>query len=792
MTLFRHTAPNPDSAGFAPAPDATARCPHCGTAVEGERPTYCCTGCEVAAAIICGAGLERYYADRTALPPRPAALPPGDWSAIPVTTDLAGFCEARLAVGGLRCASCVWVTERVLQRTPGVMAAMVSYASGRATVRWNPGQVDLGSIVRRIAALGYQPRPLGSEHRPDHGLLLRLGYAVFAAIYLMGFYEGLYAGWWYGAMDPRYAALFRWASLALATPVALWCAEPFFRGAWNSLKQGVLHMDLPVALGVTVLYGHGLLATLYARDGYLDSLGMLVALLLAGRVMEARGRRRASDAASALAGTVPRTARRVTRSATETAAEPPEDLDGVETVAVAELRLRDRIDVGAGEEFAADGRVVEGSGQVRAALMTGEADPVLVGPGDPVVAGTLLVDGALTVEIDAVGQDTVVHKMAASLRAAQDAGMAPTSADRIAPWFTAATLLIAVITGLGWYFGSGLDAAVANTVAVLVVACPCGLALARPLAAAAGLGAAARRGLLLRSSDALLALGQVDLAVLDKTGTVTHGAMAILHADDAVLRVAAALERYSSHPIASAIVAEAAHRGIPLPQAREVVETAGHGIRGVVDGGAWELVSAGPGEVILFGGDHQTGRIRLGDAARRDAARSVTALHRLGVRTALLTGDHPDAATAIAATAGITEVAARMAPEAKASWIRRRQGAGHRVLFAGDGLNDGPALAAADVGVAMATGSASSVLVADGIVSTASLAPLSAGIRAARIVERLIREGQHVSVLYNALAVAAAVAGLINPLVAAVLMPLSSSVVIWNAARVERMMRTGD
>ena len=139
MTLFRHTAPNPDSAGFAPAPDATARCPHCGTAVEGERPTYCCTGCEVAAAIICGAGLERYYADRTALPPRPAALPPGDWSAIPVTTDLAGFCEARLAVGGLRCASCVWVTERVLQRTPGVMAAMVSYASGRATVRWAPG-----------------------------------------------------------------------------------------------------------------------------------------------------------------------------------------------------------------------------------------------------------------------------------------------------------------------------------------------------------------------------------------------------------------------------------------------------------------------------------------------------------------------------------------------------------------------------------------------------------------------------------------------------------------------------
>jgi heavy metal translocating P-type ATPase len=522
---------------------------------------------------------------------------------------------------------------------------------------------------------------------------------------------------------------------------------------------------------------------------------MLVALLLAGRVLEARGRRRASDAASALAGTVPRTARRVIRAPSTTADESGEGeaAECVESVPVSELRPGDWIDVGAGEEFAADGRVREGSAQVRVALLTGEAEPLLVGPGDQVVAGTLLVDGALTVQIDAVGQDTVVHKMVASLRTAQDRAMAPTSADRIAPWFTGATLLIALATGLGWYVGRGLDAAVTTTVAVLVVACPCGLALARPLAAAAGLGAAARRGLLLRSSDALLDLGRVDLAVLDKTGTLTRGTLTVLHADDAVLRIAAALERYSAHPVASAIIAEAAERGIPLPRASEVVETAGQGIRGVVDGQAWELRSAGPGEVVLLGdGARQAGRIRLGDSAREDTAPSVAALHSLGVRTALLTGDHQAPASAVARAAGIEEVAARMTPEAKAAWLRGRRHAGHRVLFAGDGLNDGPALAAADVGVAMATGSASSVLVADGIVSTGSLAPLAAGVRAARIVARLICEGQRVSVLYNALAVAAAVAGLVNPLVAAILMPISSSVVIWNAARVERLMRGGD
>lgn len=760
--------------------------------MEGDLPSYCCTGCEIAAAIIRDAGLERYYTDRTALPSRPTGMPPGDWNAIPMTTDPEGYHEARLVVGGLRCASCVWVTERVLQRTPGVAAAMVSYASGRATVRWNPAQVDLPSIVRRIAALGYQPRPLEGDPRPDHGLLLRLGYAVFAAIYLMGFYEGLYAGWWYGAMEPRYAALFRWASLALATPVALWCAGPFFQGAWSGLKHGVLHMDLPVALGVAVLYLHGMVTTLRAEDGYLDSLGMLVALLLAGRVLEARGRRRASEAASALAGTVPRMARRVCRLPDGATPAAGDDVEQVETVAVGALRPGDWIDVGAGEEFAADGQVMEGSGQVRMALVTGEAEPRLVGPGDQVVAGTLLVDGALTVMINAVGQDTVVHKMAAALRAAQDRGLAPTSTDRIAPWFTAATLLIAVATGLGWYLGRGLDAAVANTVAVLVVACPCGLALARPLAAAAGLGAAARRGLLLRSSDALLSLRTVDLAVLDKTGTVTSGSITVLSADDAVLRVAAALERYSSHPIASAIIAEAAERGIPLPQARDVVETAGHGISGVVDTQPWELRAAGPGEVILVGSGRIRGRIRLGDTARPDADRSVEALHRLGIRTALLTGDHADAASAVAGAAGIHEVVARMLPEAKASWIRERQRAGHRVLFAGDGLNDGPALAAADVGVAMATGSASSVLVADGIISTNSLTPLAAGIRAARLVDRMIHHGERQSLLYNMLAVTAAVAGLVNPLVAAVLMPISSGVVIWNAARVERLMRSSD
>jgi Cu2+-exporting ATPase len=743
---------------------------------------YCCQGCELAAAIIHGAGLERYYAEREAFAPRPEAIG-GNWASIPVETDAAGHCQVRLAIDGLRCASCVWVTEMVLARTPGVDSAMVSYASGRATLRWNPAQVDLPALARRIAALGYRPRPLGEETAPDRGLMLRMGVAIMATLAIMGLYEGLYAGWWYASIEPRFAALFRWTSLALATPVAIWCAGPFFAGAWSGLRHRVLHMDLPIALGVAILYGHGAVTTVLARDGYLDSLAMLVALLLVGRVLESRGRRRAAEAAAALVGVMPWTARRVVASATGEA-------DRIEQVPVTSLRLHDRIDVGAGEELPADGRVVQGSGQVRMALLTGEAAPVLVGPGDQVVAGALLLDGALTVAVEAVGQETVVHRMAAELQAAQDRGLAPTSTDRIAPWFTAATLLAAVATAVGWWLAGGTDVAIARTVAVLVVACPCALALAQPLAAAAGLGAAARRGLLLRSGDALRRLGRVSVAGLDKTGTLTAGTVVVTVAEDAPLRIAAGLERYSTHPIARAITAEAGQRGIPLPQALDVQETTGHGIRGVIDGVEWSLQSGGPGVVTLAtGAGRRVAEIGLGDTIRPDTSAAVRELSELQVAASLLTGDHADVAERIGEEAGLPRRVARIRPAAKAEWVRARQREGHLVLFAGDGLNDGPALAAADVGIAMASGAASSVLVADGIVSTGSLRPLVAGIRAARAAERAIRASQWQSIAYNVLSVGAAAAGLVNPLVAAVLMPLSNVTVIWHATQIERAVQ---
>jgi len=731
----------------------------------------------MAFAIIRGSGLERYYQEREAFAPRPEPLA-GGWDALPVEPDEHGLCEIRMAIDGLRCASCVWVAENVLQRTAGVDEAMVSYATGRATLRWDPDKVRLGELAGRIAALGYRPRLLGEEARPDRDLLLRLGVAAFAAANVMMYAAALYAGW-LGGMEVRFVALFQWMSLILATPVAIWCAAPFFAGAWAGLRNGVLHMDVPIAMAVAVLYVQGVAGTLLHVDTYLDSMTMLVALLLAGRVLESRGRRRAAEAAVTLAATVPAMARRFAGGT-------------VEAVPSVQLVPGDRVVAGAGEELPADGVVADGEGALRMALLTGEAAPVQVGPGDRVWAGTLVVDGALTVEVTEAAEETVIHRMAEELRAAADRGARPSSTDRIAPWFTGATLLIAVGTFFVWWIVSGLGAALAASVAVLVVACPCALALSRPLAAAAGLGAAARRGLLFRSADALLELGGVDVVALDKTGTVTAGALDVIGAGDDDLRVAAGLERYSVHPVALAIVREAADRGIPLPAATDVQEEVGIGISGRVDGTDWSLRSAGAGVVVLRGADGYRGLIRLGDSVRADSADAVAGLRRLGTQVAILTGDHPEVAARMALSAGIDRVEARLDPEAKAAWIRARRDEGHRVLYAGDGLNDGPALAASDVGVAMGTGAASSILTADGVLASGSLRPLAVGIEASRACRTAIRWNQGRSVVYNISAVTAAALGWINPLVAAVLMPLSSALVIWGSSRVEAAVRRAE
>ncbi|MGI9629102.1 MAG: heavy metal translocating P-type ATPase metal-binding domain-containing protein, partial [Longimicrobiales bacterium] len=387
-TVLEGDAPAGASGLGASADDAAHRCLHCGIPVERAVQRYCCRGCELAAEIVSDAGLGRYYRDRTEFPPRPGALE-GAWDDVPFAEHADGTREIRFAVDGLRCASCVWLSERVLSGTEGVVDAHVSYGTGRASLRWDPARTTLSALVRLLAALGYQPRLLGEEARPDRSLMMRLGVAVFAAMNIMLIHVALYAAWGQ-AMEPRFQSLFQWTALALATPLAMWCADPFYRGAWRGTRVGQLHMDLPIAIAVLSLYVHGVLETVRAGETYLDSMGMLVALLLAGRVLESNGRRKAAEAAVTLGSSIPARARRW--SGRE-----------LETVAAEALRPGDRVELAVGEEAAADGVVTRGRGRLDRAIVTGESEPVLVGVGGEVVAGSALVSGSLEVEVTGVG-----------------------------------------------------------------------------------------------------------------------------------------------------------------------------------------------------------------------------------------------------------------------------------------------------------------------------------------------------------------------------------------------------
>jgi Cu2+-exporting ATPase len=739
--------------------------------VEGAEDRYCCTGCALAAEIIARAGLTDAPEAALAQPSRPEVLG-GDWSAIPVTTLPDGRCEARLVVDGIRCTSCTWVVEHVLQATDGVSEAHVSYATGRAIVTFDPQKMQLRDVAGRVAAVGYRPLPVDAAPQADRDLLTRLGVAAFAASNVMLLAASVYTGWWDG-MEPRFAALFRWTSLALATPVALWSAEPFLKGAWNGLRARALGMDVPIALGVIVLYTHGLVSTFLGQDAYLDSLTMLVALLLAGRLLEARGRKRGAEAATALAAALPTRARRVTDS-------------GVEEVAASALLVGERVVVGLGDEVPADGTVVDGHGEVRMALLTGEAEPVAVAVGGAVVAGATVARGSLTVRVDRVGEDTLGRRMAAQISEAVDRGLTRTPSDRLAPIFTALSVGLATAGFIGWCLHAGLGGGVTVAVAVLVVACPCALGLSWPLAAAAGLGALGRRGVVLRSGDVLLRLLDVDEVAVDKTGTVTVGVPRVTEASDEVLRVAAALEAASRHPIARAVLDEAQRRGVPFAIAADVEERPGEGVVGTVDGRRVALRAGAAGEVHLVEGERVIGRIRLRDVARQDARDAISALRRLGVRVTLLTGDHRAVADEVAAGVGIEHVVARQRPEDKAAWIKQRRAEGHRVLYVGDGLNDGPALAAADASLAMRDGATPSLLAADGVLAEGHLAGVVAALRGARAVRSTVRLTLGWSVSYNATAVSLALAGWVDPLVAAVLMPFSSAVVIAASRLVER------
>ena len=728
-----------------------------------------------------------------------------------------------LPITGMTCASCANRIERKLNRLEGVTAT-VNYATERATVDYDATAVEPEQLVEAVEAAGYSAAlPQADADAPaepeDETAALRQRLLISLALMLPVLAMAM--------IPPLQFENWQWLSLTLASPVVVWGAWPFHRAAWVNLKHATATMDTLISVGVLAAFGWSLYALFIGDAGvpgmtmgfdlipergagadeiYLEVATAVTVFILAGRYFEARAKRRAGAALTALL---------------ELGAKDVAILgeDGEERrVPVEQLQVGDRFVVRPGEKVATDGIVESGISAVDQSLLTGESVPVEKQPGDEVAGASVNAGGRLVIRATKIGEDTALAQIARLVTEAQS-GKAPVQrlADRISGVFVPVVIGIAVAT-LGFWIGSGEDLTFAFTaaVAVLIIACPCALGLATPTALLVGTGRGAQLGLLIKGPEILESTRRVDTIVLDKTGTVTTGRMALAHVvpaagvDEAeLLAVAGALEDASEHPIAQAIAAAARERAA-LEPVESFVNREGLGVEGVVGGrgvqvgrpslmAEWSLrvpaeldaarleaQSRGTTAVLVAWDGEVRGLLAVADTVKPTSAEAVQRLHALGLRTVLLTGDNRATAEAVAAEVGIGEVIAEVLPADKAAVIRRLQDEGRVVAMAGDGVNDAPALAQADLGLAIGTGTDVAIEASDLTLVSGDLRGAADAIRLSRATLRTIRQNLGWAFGYNVAAIPLAAAGLLNPLLAGLAMAFSSVSVVLNALRLRR------
>lgn len=801
-------------------------CYHCGLPVDGpvryrvrvageDRP-MCCAGCAAVAEAISGGGLEAFYAHRDALPD---AAPEGagrDLSVYDLPEVQADFVrtvshpacndarEALLIIEGIRCAACVWLNEQHVGRLPGVLTLEINYATRRARVVWDPARVQLSAILRSVTDIGYEAWPNDRAHAESvarserRDALWRLAVAGLGMMQVM-----MYAWPEYTAGDAELpgsiAALMRWASLVLTAPVVCYSAAPFFSRALRDLAAKRVGMDLPVALGIGSAFVASLWATVtHSGMVYFDSVTMFVFLLLGGRYLEMLARQRAVRGVEELARVMPALARRLVGSASE----------GTEAVPVARLMVGDRVAVAAGEVFPADGRLIDGRSEVDESLLTGESKPQARGPGDRVVGGSLNVASPVVLQVEQVGEETRLAAIRRLIgRASASRPEVVQFADRIAVHFVKALIVLAVLTAGVWLW---LDPSQALSVfvAVLVVSCPCALSLATPAALTVGTGVLSRGGLLVTRAHAIETLARVTHVVFDKTGTLTTGEMALQAVDACggdtparALLLAVTLEGPSTHPIARALRAAAGEA--PRPAVSGLSAVTGQGVQGTIEGrrlrlGCAEFACALSGAAIppspvgsitpVWLGDERglLARFELSDALRPGARELVGRLRERGIAVSLLSGDAHAPVAALARELGIDDAQARMTPEGKRARIEALQKAGAVVAMLGDGVNDAPVLAQAQVSVAMGGGTELARAQGDLVLLSERFDALTRGLDTAQATLRVVRQNLRWAFAYNLLAIPPAMLGWITPWMAGIGMSVSSLMVVLNALRLQR------
>ncbi len=801
--------------GGGAADVAETLCDHCGLPVPrglinaGATHQFCCHGCGAAYEIIHACDLGRYYALRDATEARAskgtgskyAEFDDPTFHSLYVRSLPGGLESIELFVEGVHCAACVWLVERLPRVVPGVIEARLELRRAMVRLTWDPTRVRLSRVARDLDRLGYPPHAARERNqrearrREDRASLIRIGIAGACAGNVMLLALALYAGLFDG-MEPEYLSLFRWTSMAISGISVLWPGRVFLRGAIASLRARAIRLDVPISLGLVAGLAWSVVSTVRGvGEVYFDSLSVLVFALLVGRWVQQRQQRWASDSLEMLYSLTPSRARVWEMGATR---EVP-----IEAVALDQIVL-----VRSGESFPVDGEVVRGESAMDQSLLTGEPLPVRITAGNAVAAGAVNVGGEVLVRVLATGEQTRVGRL---MRLVEDATQqrAPIVklADRIAGRFVVAMIALAVVTVAIWW-PTGPERAIEHAAALLIVACPCALGLATPLAVSVAIGRAARRGMLLKGGEPIQALDRPGIILLDKTGTITEGRMRLLewHGDASIGALVAVIEHASAHPVARAIV-EGLGGGVSA-EASEVAFTPSGGT-GRVDGKRiavgsaafvrasarselpWvrqvecDAVGAGHTPVLVALDGTVVGVAIVGDAIRAEASEAIGRLRAGGWRVGVLSGDHPRAVEVIGKRLGFDGALTfgGCDPEAKLRVVREHMRSGP-VVMVGDGVNDAAALAAATVGIAVHGGAEASMAAADVYLGSPGLLPVLELIGASRQTMRVIRRNLGFSLFYNVLAAALAIAGVLNPLIAAILMPISSLTVLASSVRV--------
>jgi Cu2+-exporting ATPase len=805
-------------------------CYHCGLPVEqesnftatvaDENQQFCCFGCQTVCQTIYSAGLQSFYQktpeDVSFAPPPKLSSELTSYDLDEVQSDyvdkLGEDRTIHLLVEGIHCVACVWLIEHSLAKQAGVLSAEVNLTTKQLRLKWHNSTILLSTILYALGQIGYAAVPFDPETaevalaRRHRGLLYRMAFSGFAMMNLMWISIALYSG----ADEGEFRNWFYWISFIIATPTLFYSGYPFLRNALLGLRRRYLTMDLPIAIGAVATYSYStyiLVTGSIKGDVYFDTVVNFLFVILVGRYLEAISKRHALSATSRLLELQPRLATVITDGNTQ-------------VVPIRSVKTGDYLLVKPGEKVPVDGVIVDGQSAIDESMLTGESIPVMKRINDTVVAGSINGEGAFTVKAQQVLRNTALAKIVSLMEDAQ-ASKAPIQciADRIVPWFVLVTLSLACLTFLYWNQFDFEQALLAAT-SVLIITCPCAFGLATPMAVAVATGVGSHHGILIKQGAALEYLSQVTHFVFDKTGTLTDGKLQVVKIEplvditaDDLLLLAASIEQRSEHSIATAVVSAAEDRELTILPIIEFISSPGQGVAAklnnkyiVVGTQAWlseknimiqqhclqqveRLEQQGVSCIFVAVDNVVSGFIGLADQLRSDSQSIIDKLQQSDISITVLSGDKKSVVEAVTACLGNIERQAEVLPKDKSDVVRALQQQGHIVAMVGDGVNDAPALIQADVGIALASGTDVSIESADIVLSYNELQQVvDARILASRTL-RTIKQNIVLSISYNVVMVPLAMMALINPLTAAITMPISSLLVIGNATRIRQLIK---